>query len=197
MTDVQPRFEFRIWGEEVDDHAARLRSLATLVEDVVTDETYVVALGRDDANAKIRGGVLDIKILTTVSRGCEQWEPEIKEEFPIPAPLLAEEVLPRLGVGGMALDRESYMPSAFLDEVVHPHPGLRAADVTKRRLKFTYSGCLSELAEVAIQGRKLRTLAAESADLDALVEALRRLGIEKLENVSYPRAIKLALELER
>ncbi len=80
---------------------------------------------------------------------------------------------------------------------MHPHPRLHVADVTKRRLKYTFSGCLSELAEVAVKGHKLRTLAVESADLDVLCEARRRLGIEKIENVSYPRAIKLALGLER
>ncbi len=152
----------------------------------------MVAVASDDVNAKIRGGLLDIKVLAAVSRGCEQWRPWLKAEFPLAAPLLLE-VLPRLGVVGLTLHRDSYSFAAFVDDVIRPSEQLHAVDLSKRRIKYDVAGCLAELADVAVNRHELRTLAAESADLDALRELLRRLGIEGFENVSYPRAIKRAL----
>ncbi|MDJ0923556.1 MAG: hypothetical protein QNJ77_03260 [Acidimicrobiia bacterium] len=190
--NVQPRFEFRVWGVELDDPAARLRSNADRGETVTSSEIYLVASGADDTNTKLRAGVLDIKVLSTVERRCERWAPWIKAGFPLAAVKLTE-ILPRLGVPDASLERDSYLLSEFLAEIVDPHPELRSVDVSKHRRKYAIGGCLAEYADVAFDGVPLETVAVESADLDALVATIRLLGIEREENVSYPRAIKMAL----
>lgn len=192
-TEVQPRFEFRVWGKDLDGPASRLRSLSCESQEVTSEETYVVAV-RDDVNAKIRDGLLDIKVLSAVSQRCELWRPWLKAEFPLAASLLVEEVLPRLGVVDLALHRESYSLATFIDDVIRPSPQLHAVALSKRRLKYDIAGCLAEFAQVTVNRHELATLAAESADLDALRELLHRLGIEGFENVSYPLAIKRALD---
>lgn len=70
-TEVQPRFEFRVWGKDLDGPAGRLRRFSGEFQEVTSVETYVIAVERDDVNAKIRGGLLDIKVLTAVSQRCE------------------------------------------------------------------------------------------------------------------------------
>ena len=196
MTDTQPRFEFRVWGRDPSGPAARLQALSDVVGEAVSEETYVVAMDCDDVNLKIRDGVFDVKVLMAVSRSCEQWQPWIKADLPVPAALLAGEIMPRLGITDLALELGSYDLSSLIDDVVRPHPRLHAAAVSKRRLKYVVAGCLAEVTDVVVNDHEFRTVAAESVDLHSLGEMCRRLGIEGDENVSYPRAIKRALGLE-
>jgi hypothetical protein len=197
VANNQARFEFRVWGDELDDASSRLSAVAGVGEELQSDETYVVALNCGDCNPKIRGGVLDIKILVAVSRACEQWQPRLKAEFPIPAALLVAEVLPRLGITDATLDRDAYPAAAFVEEIVQPHPRLRSVEVSKRRLKYAVAGCFAEVAEVTVDGHTMSTVAVESADVDALWDLCCRIGIEGGENVNYPRALKQVLGLER
>lgn len=193
MTDVEARFEFRVWGMELADAVGRLRMLADSADEALSDETYLVVLDRDNVNVKIRDHVLDVKILKSTSRGCEQWQPQLKAEFPLLGVVLTEELLPRLGIADAVLNREAYMEAEFLEEVVRPQSRVLIVEVSKRRLKYTIGGCLAELADVALNDHELRTVAVESQDLDALCEVRDRLDLGQFENVSYPRAIKLAL----
>ncbi len=195
MEEIQPRFEFRVWGEHVDAAGALLRRSAdALGAPLHSAETYVVALNRSDVNAKIRGGLVDIKVLHTIAEGCEQWFPWTKAEFPLAAALI-EAWLPRLGVSSVIPERSAYDFAQFIDEVVRAEPALHAVGVGKVRQRFEVGGCLAETAQVTAEGLELRALAIESTDLDALVEARRRLGLDGMPNLNYPAALKEALGL--
>ena len=196
MDETRPRFEFRVWGKDVDEAATRLRSSAAWSGEPATSrETYVVALARADVNAKIRAGLMDVKALKTVVRDCEQWYPWLKTEFPVSAELV-EEILPRLGVAGATTSRRSYGFVEFVDQVVRAEPLLRVVNVEKTRSRYTIDGCLAEVADVTADGRRLRTLAVESEDIDGLVAVRQHLGLEGCENTNYPRALKAVLNLE-
>lgn len=195
MEEIQPRFEFRVWGGQVDDAAALLKDSANVLGAPGDSAgTYVVALTRSDVNTKIRGGLVDIKVLHAVVEGCEQWFPWTEAEFPLAAALV-EAWLPGLGVSGMTPERRTYDFEQFLDEVVRTEPALHAVGVDKVRQRFDVEGCLAEMAQVTVENQELRTLAIESTDLDALVEMRRRLGLEGMPNVNYPAALKDALDL--
>lgn len=195
MEEIQPRFEFRVWGEHVDDAGALLRDSANaLGPPGHSAETYVVALNRSDVNAKIRDGLVDIKVLHAIAEGCEQWFPWTKAEFPLAASLI-EAWLPRLGVSGLISEHRAYDFEQFIDEVVRAEPALHAVGVDKVRQRFEVGGCLAEMAQITVADQELRTLAIESTDLDALVEVRRRLGLDGMPNVNYPAALKEALGL--
>ena len=195
MEEIQPRFEFRVWGDHVDDAAAMLGESASALDSPARGaETYVVALTRSDVNTKIRGGLVDIKVLHAIAEGCEQWFPWTKAQFPLAAALV-EAWLPRLGVPWLTPERRTYDFEQFLDEVVRTEPALHAVGVDKVRQRFEVEGCLAETAQVTVEDQELRTLAVESTDLDALVEVRRRLGLEGMPNVNYPAALKGALGL--
>ena len=181
-----------MWGREVSGPAALLRDLAEPTATLHSDEIYVVADGCDDTNTKIRDGRLDVKILRRVIDRCEQWQPWIKVEFPVPVPLLTDSLLPRLGAADLSSRGDSWQMSELLEQLRH-HTRTGVADVSKQRTKYVVGGCLAEIATVIIDGSELRTLAIESTDLDALGALRSRLQLEPLENVSYPRAIRLTM----
>lgn len=71
------RYEFRIWGDDLSNVAQQLEVLSVKAYPTETDEIYFVSNATDDCNAKIRFGLLDIKVLLKVERGLEQWSPII------------------------------------------------------------------------------------------------------------------------
>lgn len=181
-----------MWSQELSGFTRRLQELAEPTATLVSEEVYVVANGCDDTNTKIRDGVLDVKVLQRVVERYEQWRPWIKAQFPVPAALLTKELLPRLGVADLLVERDvGTLPE--LIELLRPHPRIGVARVSKQRTKYLVSGCLAETAIVAIDGNELQTVAIESTDLVALGELRSRLDLERYENVSYPRAVKLTM----
>ena len=190
FTQYDSRFEFRAWGQGVEPAACRLRALAPCLEVRESDEFYIVAPGYEDHNVKLRYGTLDIKALIGRQDGLEHWRPVLRVAFPIAADVLAEEVLPLVGLAEPALSREAYSQERFLEEVIHPQPGLILARVAKRRLMFLIEACRAELAEVRIDGRETESLAVESPNAAAVLRVTARLGLEGLENLCYPRAIE-------
>ena len=192
MIEPQPRFEFRVWGQDLSGPISLLRELAAPTATLVSDEVYVVGEGADDTNTKIRDDVLDVKVLMQVVERCEQWQPWIKTQFPIDAALLVQELLPRLGAGDLRVERDLDTSPALI-ELLRRHPRIEIARVSKQRTKYIIAKCLAEESIVAIDGHRLQTVAIESSEVAALCELRSRLDLEPYENVSYPRAIKLTM----
>lgn len=188
-TGGEARFEFRVWGEQLDAVSDRLRAVSQASDVRESAETYVVSTQVLDANPKARADLLDVKVLVDVRDGFEQWTVHGKAEFPVDAAVLTDDLFPLLGVAP-ALDRKTYSLSELVDEVVEPHPDLAAVDVTKRRQMYSADACQAEVSEVSIGDRVLQTVAIESTDLDALREVRARLELDTYDNVSYPRAIR-------
>jgi hypothetical protein len=193
MNPVQPRFEFRAWGAQLDDVRDRIASIAEPYEIRESVETYIVSTATSDANPKVRGDRLDIKVLIATRDGFEQWEPQLKTSFPIPASVLRNDFFRILGEFAPSLDRDTYSHEQFVEEIVQSHDDLAAVEVVKQRRLSTISGCITEFAYVSIAGEDAQTAAVESTDLDALREARSLAGLHAYENTSYPAAIKRAI----
>ena len=139
---------------------------------------------------------MDIKELVQERDGLEQWRPRMKGAFPMAAEALTAEVFPAFGLAMPALDREEYTLDQYLGEIIRPHRDLVAVRVFKRRFAFTVNECIAEHAEVWINGAGLETVAVESMDIPAILEAKRTLGLDDYENVNYLRAIKRVIGME-
>lgn len=189
----EARFEFRVWGDRLDELGGRLRSLSELLEVRESSETYLVSTEAVDVNPKARADLLDIKTLVGIREGFEQWGVRLKAEFPVDAAVLSNELFPLLGVAPPTLVRSEYTLSQLVDELAAPHPNLAAVEVAKRREMHTVSRCIAEITDATIAGHEQQTVAVESADLDDLRRARRALGLDGHKNVSYPRAIRDAL----
>ena len=196
MNTIQPRFEFRAWADDLGTVRDRIASLADTSELRESVETYIVSANAIDANPKIRGDQLDIKILITSVDGFEQWEPQLKASFPIPAEVLRNKFFRLLGQPVPTLDRDNYTFEQFL-HVIEERPGeLATVEVAKQRRISTVRGCITEFAHVSIAGADIQTAAVESVDIDALRDARRLTGLDAYENINYPAAIKRAIGWE-
>lgn len=190
MNPIQPRFEFRAWADDLGAVRDRIAALAEPYEIRESVEKYIVSAGATDANPKVRGDRLDIKVLIASVEGFERWEPQLKASFPISAEVLRGEFYRLLRQPVPALDRESYSYEQFLELVAEQVDELAIVEVVKQRRMSSVNGCITEFAHVSIAGTDLHTAAVESVDIDALREARHLTGLDAYENIAYPTAIK-------
>ncbi len=191
MENIIPRWEWRTFGQnfgEADDQFAALEPGG--VQD--SDELYFLS-SVADANVKVRDQLMDIKILQqTNSDGLEQWKPVMKGSFPLAATDVTR-VFDFLRIDAPALGRAAYTQEQFVAELVTPDQRLRAVNVHKRRTRYKVDGCMSEITEVVADGEQVRTIALESEDAARVIATVRKLGLDKFQNISYPRGLKQLL----
>ena len=194
--EIKPRFEFRTWAKNFGLVEKKMRKLSACEGIRESTEIYIVSAGNNDNNTKIRDKLMDIKIFVTEKEGLEQWNPRMKGEFPMKAKSLVEEVFPAFEVEMPNLEREEYTLDQYLSEVIDPHQQLAAVRVFKRRFAFTINNCITEIAEIEINGAGLQTVAVESVDVPAILKAKDMLSLNEFENVNYLRAIKRVIGME-
>src|SRR6266516_2740380 len=128
---IIPRWEWRTFGSSFGAADDALSKLASGNDPVESTELYL--LSTDDANVKIRDGLMDIKVLREVDgAGLERWEPVMKQGFPLPAED-AGRVLEALGIPRWRQTRPAYELHEFLEELVRASGAVREAEIKKRR----------------------------------------------------------------
>jgi exopolyphosphatase/guanosine-5'-triphosphate,3'-diphosphate pyrophosphatase len=191
MTTIIPRWEWRVFGEDLGAaEAALAASTPGPVEE--SDELYLLSAA--DANVKIRADLVDIKLLRDVDAdGLERWEPVMKLGFPLPTDAVSR-VFEALGVAPPPLTRDAYTLGQFLAELVEPSGFVRAVTVHKRRVRYTLGGCRAETADVEADGRGAQTIAVESEDASAVIAAVRSIDLDGYVNTSYPRGLAALID---
>ncbi len=188
MENIIPRWEWRTFGDSfgaVDGQFAALEP-GSVQE---SDETYLLSPVTDE-NVKIRDLLMDIKTLEQVNPdGLEQWKPVMKGAFPLPAAQV-KDVFAALGVTPPPLARTDYSLEQFVSELAEPGERLQVVQVHKKRARYKVDGCMAELTDVVADGKKTRTVALESEDPARVIAAVRKLGLDKFQNISYPRGLK-------
>jgi len=189
---IIPRWEWRTFGSSFGAANDALSKLASGIDPAESTELYL--LSTDEANVKIRDGLMDIKVLREIDgAGLERWEPVLKHGFPLSAED-AVHVLDALGVSAPPQMRPAYELDEFLEELVRPSGAVREAEIEKRRIRFQVNGCMAELTEVIADGRSTRSAAIESEDASAVVGAVRGVGLDGYVNTSYPRGLRALLD---
>lgn len=196
MTEILPRYEFRAFAQNFGMVETKLRKLAKCEQIRESFEIYIISAANSDNNTKIRERKMDIKVFIEKKEGLEQWNPRMKGEFPLEVETLRREIFPAFGVAEPAFQRERYTLQEYLDEIIFPHPQLTAVSVFKLRFAFTVNGCITEIANLLINGAAIQTVAVEHTDLPAILKAKTMLDLEEYENVNYLRAIKRIIGLE-
>jgi hypothetical protein len=198
MTDMQKddpaRYEFRVWGNDLRDVLARLTDLAEpgAVEESV--ETYLLPRRLNAFTVKLRDGRLDIKERTEIREGLERWRPLSKRAFPLGSDVLHRELAPALSLPSGALPREVRNDNELIEILASAELRVDTVRLTKHRCHFAWDDVLGEHVEVACLGGTLWSVAVESADAYAVLRAVRKLGLEGMENRSYSSAIRAALD---
>ena len=182
---IVPRWEWRTFGEQLGG-AADLGEPESVQE---SEELYFLSEDTD-ASVKVRDGLLDVKLLEAVDAdGLEQWRPVLKQPFPLDA----EEVstaLSALGAAPAELGSDSYTLEELVSELVRPNPVLTAVQVHKRRSHFHVGGCMTEVSEISVGRRTVRTVAVEDEDPALVAATLRELSLSDLPNVCVARGLK-------
>ena len=165
--EIVPRWEWRAFGDAFPEVEARLGPAETVQE---SDELYLLS-GESDASVKVRDGLLDVKRLERVDEGLEQWRPVMKIELALSAADLGT-LLDALGIGE-----------------------LRAVEVHKKRVHYSFAGCMAEVSEIGTEHGSRATIAVESEDAVRVLAVVRELGFEPSRNVNLPRALKTLVGL--
>jgi exopolyphosphatase/guanosine-5'-triphosphate,3'-diphosphate pyrophosphatase len=191
MEKIIPRWEWRSFGRSFGKAEARL---AALTPEAVQESDEVYLLSGAGDNVKVRADLMDIKVLREVNAdGLEQWTPVMKAGFPLPSAEVAK-VFESLQLPVPALSRASYTLDEFIEAFAKPGGAIRMVQVHKRRTRYTVGGCTAEFSDVVANGKATRTIAVESPDTEAVIRAVRELGLGGYTNTSYPRGLAALID---
>jgi len=194
---IVPRAEFRVFGrgviQTVKDHMWNGKTVLFKARKMPA-ETYFLSVNTNDANVKVRDGLLDIKTkVGETPEGYEIFQPRGKFQFPVSREDLAT-ILSHLKVE-VALDADSYDIDTFII-LARRHPELTPVAVEKMRYGFTIDGIICEYAEVWFNGALVETACAESENYAGMQDVIKGLGIADLPNTNYLRAAKQVVGME-
>ena len=193
---VIPRYEFRIFGNDLTKYEDKIKEFSEKEMTREMDSVYLLTPWKRKNNVKIREGVMDIKNLDQEYEGLQQWNPFLVGKFPLKAEVIKSVVFPALGIESPVFERKKYTLDQFISEVVSIDPDLAVAYVWKTRHAFTVNDCITEIAEIKVNGAFIKTICIEAEDSDKVLEAKKMIGIgNDVENVSYPLALKRIMGL--
>jgi len=187
---IIPRAEFRVFGQGVLDivKPAMWKAQAKLFKIRTSKEIYFLSKLTNEANVKVREGLLDIKTKKGETQdGYEIFQPSGKFQFPVKKDDVAV-ILENMMVE-ISLTRDTYSLDEFIT-IVKEHPDLAAVDVQKKRYGFSIDGIICEYGEICFNGALLETTCCESEDYEGMKKAIESLGISEFENVNYLKAAK-------
>ena len=193
---IVPRAEFRVFGQGVIDIVKeRMWNGKTVLFQArrMPAETYFLSANTDEANVKVRDGLLDIKVkVGETPEGYEIFQPRGKFQFPVKKAEL-ETILAALKVT-LPLEAETYSFEDFL-ALARAHPDLAPVSVEKTRHGFSVGGVVCEFAEVWFNGALMESACCESEDHGAMERAVEALGLAGMTNTNYLRAAKRVVGL--
>jgi hypothetical protein len=194
---IVPRAEFRVFGRGVIDIVKpNMWNGKTVLFKAreMPAETYFLSANTNDANVKVRDGLLDIKTkVGETPEGYEIFQPRGKFQFPVSRADLAT-ILSHLEVE-MTLDADGYTIDAFI-AIARKHPDLAPVTVEKMRYGFTVDGIICEYAQVWFNGALVETACAESENYAGMKAVIEGLGLAGMPNTNYLRAAKRVVGME-
>jgi hypothetical protein len=188
---IVPRAEFRVFEPGVIELVkSKMWNGKTVLFQArrMPVETYFLSTKTNDANVKVRDGLLDIKTkVGETPEGYEIFQPRGKFQFPVSKADL-ETILSHLQVE-MDLTADHYDIDTFIG-MARKHPELTPVKVEKMRYGFTIDGIICEYAQVWFNGAMVETACAESENYAGMKTVVEGLGISDLPNTNYLRAAK-------
>ena len=195
---IVPRAEFRVFGQGIlDDVINRTmwKAHAKLFKIRTSTETYFLSAKTNEANVKVRDGLLDIKTkVSETEEGYEIFQPRGKFQFPVGKQEVAT-ILENMLVK-VELTKDTYTIEDFF-AIVNAHPDLAAVTIEKKRYGFSVDDIICEYGEILFNGAKLETVCCESEDYTGMKKAIEALEINKYENINYLRAAKRTIGMEK
>lgn len=188
---ITPRAEFRVFGKDiingVKEHMWSCKATLYAAR-VMPPETYFLSRRTNEANVKVRDGLLDIKTkVGETPDGYEIFQPRGKFRFPVSQEELGT-ILQNLQVE-IPLTKEAYTLEEFI-AMARENPDLAVVTVEKKRFGFSVNGVICEYAYVWFNGAMVETACCESENYADMKQAVESLGIAQLPNTNYLKAAK-------
>jgi hypothetical protein len=194
---IVPRAEFRVFGRGVVDLVKeKMWNGKTVLFQArkMPAETYFLSTRTNEANVKVRDGLLDIKTkVGETPEGYEIFQPRGKFQFPVKKADL-ETILSHLKVE-MPLESDSCTIDTFI-AMARKHPDLTPVTVEKMRYGFTIDGIICEYAQVWFNGAMVESACAESENYAGMKTVVDGLGLSQMPNTNYLRAAKRVVGME-
>jgi len=193
---VVPRAEFRVFGQGILDivKPAMWKAQATLFKVRQSSETYILSRHTNEANVKIRDGLLDIKLkVGETESGYEIFQPSGKFQFPVKQDELAT-ILENLQAK-VDLSQDTYTFDEFI-ELLKTTDDIVSVAVHKKRYGFSVDGVICEYGKILFNGAMVETTCVESEDYEAMEQVIEKLEISGFENVNYLKAAKRVVGME-
>jgi len=194
---IVPRAEFRVFGPGVIDLVkGKMWNGKTVLFQArkMPAETYFLSTHTNEANVKVRDGLLDIKTkVGETPEGYEIFQPRGKFQFPVKKADL-QTILANLKVE-MPLEKDTYTIDEFI-AMARRHPDTTAVTVEKMRYGFTIDGVICEYAQVWFNGAMVESACAESENYAGLKTVVEGLGIAAMPNTNYLKAAKRVVGMD-
>ncbi|WP_207260201.1 hypothetical protein [Desulfovibrio sp. Huiquan2017] len=187
---IVPRAEFRVFGQGILDIVKKSmwKAQAKLFKVRESRETYFLSAYTNEANVKVRDGLLDIKTkVGETENGYEIFQPRGKFQFPVGRAEVAT-ILENMKAK-VDLTKDEYTLDDFI-AIVNAHPGLAAVSVFKKRFGFSVDKIICEYGIIEFNGAVLETACCESEDYAGMTKAIEALEIGSFENRNYLKAAK-------
>ncbi|MCK5686425.1 hypothetical protein KAJ27_19980 [bacterium] len=187
---IIPRAEFRVFGQGILDivKPAMWKAQAKLFKIRTSGETYFLSKLTNEANVKVREGLLDIKLkVGETPDGYEIFQPSGKFKFPVEK-VAVTDIFKNMMVE-ISLEQDTYTLDEFIG-LVNDHPDLAAVSVEKKRFGFSVDGIICEYGQICFNGAMIETTCCESEDYEGMKKAIDALEISGFENVNYLKAAK-------
>jgi len=194
---IVPRAEFRVFGQGVIEIVkSKMWNGKTVLFQArkMPAETYFLSRNTNEANVKVRDGLLDIKTkVGETAEGYEIFQPRGKFQFPVKKDELAT-ILSHLKVE-MPLNKDTYTFDEFV-AMARQHPDLAPVVVEKMRYGFTIEGIICEYAQVYFNGAMVESACCESENYAGMRQVIDGLGIAAMPNTNYLKAAKRVVGME-
>lgn len=194
---IVPRAEFRVFGPGVIDLVkGKMWNGKTVLFQArkMPAETYFLSTHTNEANVKVRDGLLDIKTkVGETPEGYEIFQPRGKFQFPVKRADL-QTILANLKVE-MPLEKDTYTIDDFI-AMARRHPDTTAVTVEKMRYGFTIDGVICEYAQVWFNGAMVESACAESENYAGMKTVVEGLGIADMPNTNYLKAAKRVVGMD-
>lgn len=188
MAIIIPRWEWRTFNENLSTYEETLKKYGEA--SIIKSEEFYILSNASNENIKIREDVVDIKSFKNINDDkLEQWDPIMKEGFPIASDKLVQ-LFQVFNVPAPEFKRGEYTYQQFLDELVNINPQLATVRVEKVRYIYKINDCAVEFAQTKFNGVASQTACVEHIDPALVMKTVRELGLVGFENINYINAMK-------
>jgi exopolyphosphatase/guanosine-5'-triphosphate,3'-diphosphate pyrophosphatase len=186
MGKIIPGWEWRTFSENLTESENLIKETGLKIERE-SSEIYILSTNSND-NTKIREELMDIKTPIRIKDGLEQWTVLTKASFPIHINDLAL-VFKAFNVELPLLEKDELNYEEYI-QLINNTKELTMVNVYKHRYGYMVDDAIVEIATGKFDDYTYKTIAVEHTDPKLVMNTVKKLKLDKFDNVNYIKAMK-------